>query len=92
MLVEIKIDLKLVRARTPLKALADVTLRFGDCDVTVRRCPIFEKSGALPWASLPRLAVPRNGEAHLAPIIELGSGLTRRVLDAILERYANRPR
>lgn len=87
MSAEIKIELKLVSARAPLKALADVTLTFGNAHVTIRRCPVFEKSGAPPWASLPQLSIQANGRAYLAPIVELGRDLRRLVLKAILESY-----
>jgi hypothetical protein len=85
--IEIKIDLALVNAKPPLRALADVTLRFSDSEVTIRRCAVFEKTGEPAWASLPRLPIERNGRKNLVPLVELPRDLKCRVLDAVLAEY-----
>lgn len=85
--VEIKVQLRLICARMPLKALADVTLLFGEAQVRIRRCPVFEQLGLPPWANLPMLPVQTCGKHHLAPIVELGGDLKQRVLRAILDSY-----
>jgi hypothetical protein len=84
---EIKVDLALVKAKLPLRALADVLLRCADGAVTIRRCAVFEKPGAPPWASLPRLPIEKYGKRIYAPFIDLSRNLKQRVLDAVLEEY-----
>jgi hypothetical protein len=85
--IEITIDCACVNAKPPLRALADVTLRFAEGELTIRRCAVFEKSGAPPWASLPRLPIEKNGKRNYAPLIDLPRDLKQRVLDAVLEEY-----
>jgi hypothetical protein len=87
MSIEIKIDLAQVNAKPPLRALADVTLRFSDGEVTIRRCAVFERIGEPPWASLPRLPIERNGERNFVPLIELPRDIKQRVLREILSEY-----
>lgn len=90
MSIEIKIDLARVSAKPPLIALADVTLRFSEAELTIRRCAVFQKSGEPPWATLPRIPIDKNGKRTYAPIIELGRELRQRVLDAVLDEYGRR--
>lgn len=85
--IEIKVDLALVRAKAPLKALADVKLCWADNEFTIRRCPVFEKSGEPPWANLPRLGIEKNGKREFVPILELSRELKQRVLNAVLDEY-----
>ena len=92
MAIEIKIDLARVSAKPPLMALADVTLRFSEAELTIRRCAVFEKTGEPPWATLPRIPVVTNGKKIYAPIVELGRELRRRVLNATLDAYKGQPR
>jgi hypothetical protein len=93
MLRETRVDLALVRGRPPLKALADVTLRYSDDEfIVIRRCTVFEKPGVPPWANLPLLSVKKNGARYLRPLIELAAGLKKSVLKAILEEYKKQPR
>jgi hypothetical protein len=87
---QIRIDLALLNARPPLRALADVTLRWADGEVTIRRVAVFEKTNEPPWASLPRLLVERNGKRSYVPLIDLPRELKRRVLDAVLSEYMRR--
>ena len=87
MSIEIRIDLAVVNAKPPLKALADVTLRFPDVELTIRRCAVFEKEGEPPWASLPRLPIEKNGKKNFVPLIDLPNNLRRRVLEAVLAEY-----
>jgi hypothetical protein len=90
--VEFRIDLAHVSAKPPLRALADITLQFSDGEVKIRRCAVFEKSGEPPWATLPRIPIEKNGHKVFVPMIELERELQRRILNAVLERYAERPR
>ncbi|PWT79043.1 MAG: hypothetical protein C5B58_14390 [Acidobacteria bacterium] len=87
MLISIKVDLALVRAKLPLRGLADVTLKWGDEELTIRRCAVFQKDGQPPWASLPRLPIGKNGTKKYVPVIELPSELNKRVLEEILTCY-----
>ena len=84
---DIKVDLALVTAKLPLRALADVVLRWSDAEITIRRCAVFEKSGAPPWANLPRLPIEKNGKRQFVPLLDLPRELKQRVLDAVLEEY-----
>jgi hypothetical protein len=84
---ELKVDLAIVTARPPLRALADVTLRWTDGEITIRRCAVFEKPGAPPWANLPRLPVEKHGTRTYVPLIDLPRDLKQRVLDAVLDEY-----
>lgn len=91
MSLEIKIELARVNAKPPLRAQADVTLEFSNGAVTIRRCPIFEREGAPPWASLPRLAANSKGKMIFAPLVELPRDLERRVFSVILKKYEGLP-
>ena len=84
---EIKVDLALVNAKLPLRALADVVLRWSDGVITIRRCAIFEKSGAPPWANLPRLPIDKDGKRQFVPLLDLPRELKQRVLGAVLDEY-----
>lgn len=84
---EIKVDLALVTAKLPLRALADVVLRWSGGELTIRRCAVFEKPGSPPWASLPRLPIDKNGKRQFLPLIELPRELKQRVLDVLLDEY-----
>jgi hypothetical protein len=84
---EIKIDLALVTAKLPLRALADIVLRWSDGELIIRRCAVFEKPGTPPWANLPRLPIDKNGKRQFVPLLDLPRELKKRVLDAVLEEY-----
>jgi hypothetical protein len=84
---EIKIELALVNAKAPLRALADVILRWSGGEITIRRCAVFKKLDAPPWANLPRLPIDKNGERQFVPLLDLPRELKQRVLDAVLEEY-----
>src|SRR6266850_5241948 len=85
--VEIKVDLALVNAKPPLRALADVILRWSDAELTIRRCAVFQKPGEPPWANLPRLPIEKNGKKQFVPLIDLSRDLKQRVMSAVLDEY-----
>ena len=84
---EIKVHLALIDAKLPLRALADVVLRWSDAEITIRRCAVFEKPGVPPWANLPRLPIEKNGKRQYVPLLDLPRELKQRVLDAVLDEY-----
>jgi hypothetical protein len=84
---EIKVDLALVTAKLPLRALADVVLRWSDGELTIRRCAVFEKRGTPPWANLHHLPIEKNGKRQFVPLVDLPRELKQRVLDAVLDEY-----
>jgi hypothetical protein len=88
--IEIRVDLAVVKAKPPLRALADVTLRWDEGELTIRRCAVFEKPGEPAWASLPRLPVEKNGKREFVPLVDLPRYLKRRVLDAVLDEFRSR--
>ena len=83
----VSVDLALVGGKPPLRALADVTLCWSEEELTLRRFAVFEKTGQPAWASVPRLQVEKNGRKAYVPLLDLPSGLKRRVLEAVLEEY-----
>jgi len=85
--METRIDLALVLAKPPLRALADVVLSWPEGEITIRRCAVFEKPGEPPWANLPRLPVDKDSKRVYVPLIEMQSNLRRRILDAVLDAY-----
>jgi hypothetical protein len=85
--VEITVDLSRVSAKPPLQALADVTLRWTDGEIIVRRCAVFRKPGEPPWVSLPRLSIEKNGRKTYLPLIEIPQGLKQSVFKAVLEEF-----
>ena len=87
MSVEIRIELALVNAKAPLKALADISLSWESEEITIRRCAVFEKTGEPPWANLPRLSVNKGGKPQYVPLIDLSRALKQRALAAVLEEY-----
>jgi hypothetical protein len=84
---EIKVELALVNAKPPLRALADLVLRWPGGEITIRRCAVFEKAGASPWANLPRLPIEKNGKKQFMPLLDLPRELKERVLNAVLDEY-----
>jgi hypothetical protein len=84
---EIQVDLALIKAKPPLRALADVVLRWPDGELTIRRCAVFEKPGTPPWANLPRLPIEKNGKRQYVPLLDLPRELKQRVLNAVLDEY-----
>jgi hypothetical protein len=88
--LDIKVDLALVDAKPPLRALADVLLRWSDGELTIRRCAVFEKGGQPPWANLPRLPIDKNGQKQFVSLVDLPRDLKKRVLDAVINEYRNR--
>ena len=84
---EIKVELSLVVAKPPLKALADVNLSWDRNEITIRRCAVFEKPDAPPWANLPRLPIEKHGKRTYVSLIDLPRELKQRVLDAVLCEY-----
>lgn len=88
--IEIRVELAIVRAKLPLRALADVILRWPDNEVTIKRCAVFEKDGEPPWANLPRLLIEKNGKKQFVPLIDLSRELKTRVLDAVLSEYRSK--
>ena len=87
MTTEIKVDLSIVNAKQPLRALADVTLHWSDGELVIRRCAVFQKSDEAPWATLPRIPIEKIGKREYVPLIELPRALKQRVLGAVLEEY-----
>jgi hypothetical protein len=86
-MTNITVELALVNAKPPLRALADVILRWPDEEITIRRCAVFEKPGAPPWANLPCLPIEKNGTKQFVPLLDLPRDLKKRVLDAVLDEY-----
>jgi hypothetical protein len=87
MSADITVQLGLVNAKAPLRALADVILCWPEGEITIRRCAVFEKPGEPPWANLPRLPVDKDGKRVYMALIEMQRNLKQRVLDAVLEAY-----
>jgi hypothetical protein len=85
--LEIKVDLALVNAKAPLRALADVHITRADDEIVVRRCGVFEKYGQPPWAILPRIPIERDGKTKYVPLVNLSRRLNARVLEMLLEEY-----
>ncbi len=86
-MTSITVELALVKAKPPLRALADVILRWSDGEITIRRCAVFEKPDVLPWANLPRLLIEKNGKRQFVPLVDLPRELKQRVLDAVMDEY-----
>jgi len=86
----ITVQLALVNARAPLRALADVTLQCSSGQITIRRCAVFQKTGEPPWANLPRLPIDKGGKKVFVPLVDLPRGLKQRVLDAVLSEYRSK--
>jgi hypothetical protein len=83
----ITVDLSMVNAKRPLRALADLVLRWPGGEITIRRCAVFEKAGAPPWANLPRLPIEKDGKRQFVPLLDLPHELKQRVLTAVLDEY-----
>lgn len=90
MTTEISAALAIVNARPPLRALADVTLRWPEGELTIRRCAVFKKPGQPAWVSLPRLPIEKNGNKTYLPLVELPRDLKQRVFEAVLTAYRNK--
>jgi hypothetical protein len=85
-----RVDLALVDAKAPLRALADVVLQLADGELIIRRCPVFEKVGEPAWATLPRLPLDKNSKRTYWPLIDMQRDLKKRVLDAVLSEYGRK--
>jgi len=87
---DIEVQLAVVDAKAPLRALADVTLRWSSGQITIRRCAVFQKIGEPPWANLPRLLIDKGGKKVFVPLVDLPRELKQRVLDAVLSEYRSK--
>ena len=87
MATKISVEVAIIEAKPPLKALADVKLMFADGEITIRRCAVFEKPDAPPWANLPRLRIETNGKKEFVPFLDLSRELKKRVLNTLLDEY-----
>jgi hypothetical protein len=87
---DIGVRLSIIAAKPPLRALADVSIRWSDGQIVIRRCAVFQKSGEPPWASFPRLAIEKNGSKTFLLLVELPLDLKQRVFDAVLTEYRKR--
>ena len=85
--IEIDVKLGLVSAKPPLKALADVTLCFGDAEIMIRRCAVFQRENGPAWASLPRLPIEKHGKKQFLELIDIPRELRQPVSTAILAAY-----
>jgi hypothetical protein len=85
--VEIEVKLGLVNAKPPLKALADVLLRCGHAEITIRRCAVFQRGSETAWTSLPRLPIEKLGKKQFLELIDLPPKLKQEVSRAILTAY-----
>jgi hypothetical protein len=83
----IRIQLALVNAKPPLRALADVILLWEGEALTIRRCAVFKKSGGPPWVALPALPIQKNGTKSYLPLVELPRDLKQRVFEAVMTEY-----
>ena len=83
----IRVQLALVNAKPPLRALADVILFWEGEEFTIRRCAVFKKSGEPPWVSLPSLPIQKNGAKTYLSLVELPRELKRRVFEAVMTEY-----
>ena len=83
----IRVQLALVNAKPPLRALADVILLWEGEELTIRRCAVFKKSGEPPWVSLPSLPIEKNGTKTYLSLVELSRELKRRVFEAVMTEY-----
>jgi hypothetical protein len=86
-MIEIQVTLGLLPAKPPLVALADVSLRSNDGEITIRRCAVFEKPGTPPWVSLPKLSIEKHGTKQFVALIELSRELKKLAFDAIVREY-----
>ena len=84
---DLEVRLALVNAKAPLRALADVTLRCGGDEITIRRCAVFQRDGEPPWANFPGLPIERNGKRKFMSLIELSRDFKKRALEALLAEY-----
>ena len=66
--IEIKVNLSKVNAKQPLRTLADVTLRWPDDELVIRRCAVFEKYGEPAWAALPRIPIDKEARHGTCPL------------------------
>ena len=83
----IRVELGLVNAKPPLRALADVVLLWDGEDLRIRRCAVFQKSGEPPWVSLPSLPTEKNGKKTYLPLVELPRELKQRIFEAVMAEY-----
>ena len=60
---------------------------FADCELKIRRCAVFERAGQPAWATLPHLAVEKNGSKQFLPLVEMKGDAKKRVLETILDEY-----
>jgi len=84
---KIRVELALVYAKPPLRALADVILCHEGEELRIRRCAIFKKPGEPPWVALPSLPIQKNGTKTYLSLVELTNDLKQRVFEAVMVEY-----
>ena len=84
---KIRVQLALVNAKPPLRALADVILSIADGELRIRRCAVFKKPGEPPWVALPCLPIAKNGAKTYLSLVELPNELKQRVFEAVMDEF-----
>jgi len=84
---KIRVELALVNAKPPLRALADVILCDEAGELRIRRCAVFKRPGEPPWVALPSLPIQKNGTKSYLSLVELPDELKQHVFGAVMEEY-----
>jgi hypothetical protein len=86
-MTSVTVNLVRVKAKPPLRALADVLLSFDKDHVVFRRCAVFERHGQQAWVTFPRLTLEKDGKKVSVELVRLSCELKRQIVSAILEEY-----
>jgi len=86
-MANVTVNLVRVKAKPPLRALADVLLSFDKDHVVFRRCAVFERPGQQAWVTFPRLTLEKDGKKLGVELIRLSCELKRQVVSAVLDEY-----
>jgi hypothetical protein len=86
-MANVTVNLVRVKAKPPLRALADVLLSFGEDHVVLHRCAVFERHGQQAWATFPRLTLEKDGKKLGVELVRPSCDLRRQIIRAILDEY-----
>jgi len=84
--IQIFVDLTPLQ-RDKLQAIADVTLRFGCGELTIRGCRVYCTPGKSPWVSFPSIPYEKEGQTRYRDVLEFSRAFKKRLTDAILEEH-----
>ncbi|HEV8337618.1 MAG TPA: hypothetical protein VGR67_14490 [Candidatus Polarisedimenticolia bacterium] len=82
----IQVDMRRFEQGT-IKAYADVTISTAIGEVTIKGFRVVSKNGEAPWVGFPNITYSKNGQTVKKAVLDLRSGVKRRIEEAVLLEF-----